>query len=101
VRMTSSNGDTFRNSVIDTQITATQMYGHHDLTPYIPERGYTWTRISRQPELDTVWNERHRNHGRTIRVTAEDVYLRAVFECEPDTSGITDEILAKIISTPQ
>ena len=41
-----------------------------------------WTRVSRDPIGDQEWNRNHKGKGKSITITSDDVYSKAVFEVE-------------------
>lgn len=77
----SSQGNTFRNGIIDTTLSASLFKGGIDITDKIPEHNFRWTRISKNPEEDILWNQA-RHTGKTLEITSEDVLFKAVFDCE-------------------
>lgn len=77
----SSQGNTFRNGIIDTILSASLFKGGIDITDKIPDHNFLWTRISRNPEEDVVWNQA-RHTGKTLEISSEDVLFKAVFDCE-------------------
>lgn len=81
VYIASSQGSTFRNGVISTILSATLYKGGIDITDKIPEQNFRWTRISKRPDEDILWNE-GAHIGKTLEISAKDVFCKAVFDCE-------------------
>ena len=81
VYISSSQGNTFRNGIIDTTLSASLFKGGIDITDRIPDYNFRWTRISKNPEEDIIWNEAQHT-GKTLEITSEDVLFKAVFDCE-------------------
>lgn len=77
----SSQGNTFRNGIIDTTLSASLFKGGIDITDKIPDHNFRWTRISKNPEEDILWNQAQHT-GKTLEITSEDVLFKAVFDCE-------------------
>jgi hypothetical protein len=82
VTVASSNGNQFLNGATQTTLTATVFKGSTDITADLPYNAFNWTRLSDNPAADTIWNEQHTAAGNQITITGEDVYRRAVFNCE-------------------
>ena len=52
-----------------------------DITDSFPPSAFSWERKSASHDMDAGWNARHKNIGRTITVTKDDVLEQASFEC--------------------
>lgn len=52
-----------------------------DITDSFPPSAFSWERKSASHDMDAGWNARHKNIGRTITVTNDDVFEQASFEC--------------------
>ncbi len=52
-----------------------------DITDSFPSSAFSWERKSASHDMDAGWNARHKNIGRTITVTNDDVFEQASFEC--------------------
>jgi hypothetical protein len=77
----SSSGCVFKNGIVSTFLKATVLKGGLDVTDKIPENNFKWVRTSDNSESDELWNSAtHR--GKTLEITGEDVYRKAVFNCE-------------------
>ncbi|BDF53406.1 hypothetical protein CE91St24_31170 [Odoribacteraceae bacterium] len=77
----SDSGTVFRNHMIETTLRARLYKAGTEITDRIPDEQFLWSRISDDAESDALWNaEEHR--GRTLRITGEDVWRKAVFNCE-------------------
>ncbi|WP_028897846.1 hypothetical protein [Prevotella sp. HUN102] len=76
-----SGGNIIRNGQGSTTLTAYVWKGNEDITERFKPGDFSWTRDSGNPEYDTEWNRRHRGFGRTLTVSAQDVFKRATFDC--------------------
>lgn len=77
----SDSGTVFRNHMVETTLRARLYKAGTEITDRIPDEHFLWSRISDDAESDALWNaEEHR--GRTLRITGEDVWRKAVFNCE-------------------
>jgi hypothetical protein len=81
IYITSSGGLIFRNGIVTTTLKAQVMKGGEEVTGKIPENNFKWIRISNNPESDALWNSANRT-GRTLEISGDDVYRKAVFDCE-------------------
>lgn len=77
----SDSGTVFRNHMVETTLHARLYKAGTEITDRIPDENFLWNRISDDADSDALWNaEEHR--GRTLRITGEDVWRKAVFNCE-------------------
>lgn len=83
----SSQGDIFKNGVIDTMLTAYIRQGNKDVSNKFNDNQYVWSRASADPDGDIAWNRAHISGSRSIRVTTQDVQSKATFTC-----NLLDEI---------
>lgn len=75
-------GDNFiRNGQGSVTLTATVEKGNEDITDRFGPTDFSWERTSGNTEYDREWNNRHKGIGRTITVTAQDIFKRATFDC--------------------
>lgn len=81
VYVESDNGTTFRNGVISATLSAHVYKGGIEITDGIPDSDFHWTRISRDTESDNLWNSAG-HWGRKLVITGDDVWCKAVFDCE-------------------
>lgn len=84
IELTSPNGTVFRNGIINTTITAKVYRGKDDITSTLSNSQFIWTKRDRNGVLDNAWNTAHVGVGKTITVTGDDVYQRAIFQCDID-----------------
>ena len=71
---------------ISNQVTARYLKMESDkrhLRHTINPSGFSWTRTSTDAEADAEWNSIPRI-GRTLEITGDDVYSKAVFDCYVD-----------------
>lgn len=81
VYIASTNGNMFRNGVISTTLSARVLKGGEDVTHLIPDKNFLWTRAGNDAADDNLWNSVPHT-GRVLEITGEDVYRKAVFDCE-------------------
>ena len=81
MNITTDRGNIIRNGHGDVTLSVTLIRGSEDVTGDFPPACFSWTRNSGNSEWDEQWNIRHRGAGSFIKVSAEDVFRRAVFEC--------------------
>ena len=82
-----TNGESFLDSDIDTDMYVKVYYGSEDVTDKIPADMFYWTRTSSDVIGDLEWNSKHKS-TKTISITREDVDRRAHFDCHSDTQMI-------------
>ncbi len=85
VYVESKHGTTFRNGIISTTLSARVYRGGEEITDLIPEGNFSWKRTSRDVESDAVWNSAP-HYGKEIEITEDDVWCKAVFDCEVEIS---------------
>lgn len=81
VYIASTGGNVFRNGIISTTLSARVLKGGEDITERIPEKNFLWTRTGNDAADDDLWNS-VTHTGKTLEITGEDVYRKAVFDCE-------------------
>lgn len=84
VELVSSNGTTFKNGLIDTEITAIVYKGKENITATLPKTAFIWTKKDKDGFFDVAWNYEHVGIGNKITVSSFDVVQRAVFTCDLD-----------------
>lgn len=78
----SSNGEIFKNNVIDTVLTAYVRQGNRDVSTKFNDNQFIWSRVSDDKEGDLNWNRAHIGGSRRVTITADDVTAKATFNCE-------------------
>ena len=76
-----SNGNIFKNNLINTKLTATLWRGGKEIDQDGSMYTYIWTKTDDDGEPDTLWNQTHSYSQKTIGITQKDVFRRAQFEC--------------------
>lgn len=77
----SSDGTIFKNGLISTCLQAKVYKGGEEITGLLPEQNFRWIRTSRNIASDELWNSgEHR--GKRVEITRDDVFCKAVFDCE-------------------
>ena len=83
VEITSTNGNLFKNDIIETTLIAKVYYGSEDITDSLPQNSFRWKRVSDDSTSDNAWNLLHQDFGSNIlAISSIDVENRAVFNCE-------------------
>ena len=80
----SSNGNIFKNNIVDTVLSARVYKGRKDMTDELPASSFRWTRTSMNPTRDARWNNADGIGVKSITITREDINQRATFTCEVD-----------------
>lgn len=80
--ISSSNGNIFKNGEISTTLYATVFSWDTNVTDELDDNQFIWTRVSDDPDADTVWNADHFSGSKSIEITTEDVHVRATFFCD-------------------
>lgn len=83
----SSQGNIFKNDLIETTLTAYIRSGNKDISAQFNDNQFVWSRASDNPEEDILWNRQHISGSRSIRITGDDVQSKATFTVE-----LVDEI---------
>jgi len=83
VEIFSTNGNSFRNDVIETTLIAMVYRGKEEITSTLPQSAFRWIRQSDNPDADLVWNQRYSTfYSNVLVINSEDVDGRAVFNCQ-------------------
>lgn len=82
IQVLSSDGNNFINGEIETTLEAHVFRGSRDITQDIAPSLFSWVRISENTDSDNSWNLLHQGVGNTITINDEDVFRKAVFECQ-------------------
>ena len=80
----SSNGNIFKNNIIDTVLSARVYKGKKDVTDELPASSFRWKRTSINSIRDAKCNDADGIGVKSITITREDVNQRATFTCEVD-----------------
>ena len=89
VMIYSSQGDIFKNGIINTTLTAYVIQGNKDVSNQFNDNQFVWSRTSDDPNQDIIWNRQHISGTRSVVITSDDVEGKATFNCE-----LIDEINA-------
>lgn len=82
-----SNGNTFKNGVIASTLTATLWRGNKEIDKDGTEFSYVWKKVNSDETPDEHWNADHSYSQKSIRITETDVFRRATFSCEVQYVG--------------
>ena len=80
--ISSSNGNIFKNGIINTTLYATVFSWDENVTDTLDENQFIWTRVSEDTEADKLWNDAHFGGTKFIEITSDDVKVRATFFCD-------------------
>ena len=81
LEMNSTNGNSFVNGIINTEMYVTLYRGEDDITDSTDAKHFIWTRVSSDTASDTAWNNKYKAGAKRITVTKDDVNVRARFSC--------------------
>nr|DAP89984.1 MAG TPA: tail protein [Caudoviricetes sp.] len=76
-----SSGNIFKNNLINTMLTATLWRGGKEIDKEGKDYSYIWTKTDADGEPDVLWNQTHTYSQKSIKITQQDVFRRAQFEC--------------------
>lgn len=76
-----SNGNLFKNNLINTVLTATLWQEDKEIDKDGSQFSYIWTKTDADGIEDTLWNQAHTYSSKSIAITQQDVFRRAQFEC--------------------
>lgn len=80
--ISSSNGNIFKNGIIDTTLYATVFSWDENVTDSLDPNQFIWTRVSADTASDAVWNADHAGGTKSVEITSDDVKARATFFCD-------------------
>lgn len=87
LKVMTSNGNTFKNGVIASTLTATLWRGNKEIDKDGTEFSYIWTKTNDDETPDEHWNRDHSYSQKSIRITQADLFRRATFSCEVQYVG--------------
>lgn len=76
-----SNGNLFKNNLINTVLTATLWRGGKEIDIDGSQFSYIWTKTDADGNADVAWNQAHTYSSKSITITQQDIFRRAQFEC--------------------
>ena len=82
-----SNGNLFKNNLINTKLTATLWRGGKEIDKEGKEFSYIWTKTDDEGNPDEIWNQDHSYSQKSLEITQKDVFRRAQFECNVEPLG--------------
>lgn len=80
--ISSSNGNIFKNGIINTTLYASVYSWDENVTDTLDPNQFIWTRVSDDAEADALWNADHAGGTKSIDITSDDVKVRATFFCD-------------------
>lgn len=81
VEVHSTNGNVFRNNIIDTWLFAVAYKGGEDITSQLNDSQFRWERSSNNSAEDQLWNDRFAGGMKEFKITSQDIYHKATFDC--------------------
>ncbi|MED3972245.1 phage tail spike protein [Priestia megaterium] len=81
----STNGSTFKNGIINTQLVAVAYKGKFDITGTLEKTAFNWKKFKADGTQDTTWIGT--GIGRLVTITSDEVESRATFQCEITIDG--------------
>lgn len=82
VMVESETGDIYINSSIVATLIATAYKDNIDISDNYTAASWDWKKRDQNGTEDVEWNAAHVDAGRTIEITKDDVFRKAVFTCE-------------------
>lgn len=83
VNIISTNGESFKNGVVDTELRAIVYRGKKDITVTLPQTAFVWHKLDDQGGEMPGWS----HSGRTVTVAGEDVDVKQIFRCKIIVEG--------------
>ena len=80
--ISSTNGNIFKNGIINTTLYATVFSWDENITDELDPNQFIWTRVSDDAASDAAWNSAHFGGTKSIDITSDDVRVRATFFCD-------------------
>lgn len=82
VLVLSTEGNAFKNGIVETILKARVFYGDRDITDEIDANRFRWSRSSTDKIADDIWNSKYYGGTKEIKITTDDIHKRAMFQCE-------------------
>ena len=79
----SSNGESFKNGIINTTLQAIVMRGKKNISLEIPAENFIWSKLKGDGTKQPNWERT----GRTIAITSEDIDVKQIFSVEIKVEG--------------
>lgn len=84
VEILSSNGNIFKNGIINTVLSCHVYMNDEEITSQIDAGRFRWKKINNDGTHDTAWEASHAGGTKEIAIHTEDVQVRATFTCTVD-----------------
>lgn len=84
IEILSTNGDVFRNGIVNTTVFAKVYKGNQEITKDLTPSNFVWSKINRDGTEDIPWKNAHAGIGDRFLVTSEDVIKKCTFKCDLD-----------------
>ena len=78
----STNGNIFKNNIINTRLTATLWRDNTEIDKIGTAFAYVWTKVNADGTPDVTWNAQHQTSQKSIAITQSDIWQRATFDCD-------------------
>lgn len=83
-----SNGNTFKNGVGQTTLTAHVYRGGTEITEQLQNKDFDWIKTSDNPDTDELFNLAHVGYGHVLEISTKDVWNMAQFDCKVRINNI-------------
>ncbi|WP_427124765.1 phage tail spike protein [Priestia megaterium] len=84
-KLFSTNGSTFKNGIVDTDIVAVVYKGVDDITATLEESSFIWKKFKADGTQDLTWIAT--DVGRQVSIDSSDVESKAIFQVEINIDG--------------
>lgn len=78
VDVLSTNGESFKNGIISTELRAIVYRGRKDVTVTLPQSAFIWHKLDDQGEPISGWS----HIGQSVTVTGDDVDVKQIYRCQ-------------------
>ncbi|MGG3157131.1 phage tail spike protein [Priestia megaterium] len=84
-KVLSTNGSTFKNGIVNTQLVAVAYKGKDDITTTLLSEAFNWKKFKADGTQDATWIGT--GIGRLVTITSDEVESKATFQCEITVDG--------------
>lgn len=84
VQILSTNGDIFRNGIVNTTVFAKVYKGNEEITKDLTPSNFIWKKFDKDGNEDIAWGNAHAGVGDRFLVKSEDIIKKSTFTCDLD-----------------
>jgi len=84
IQILSTNGDIFRNGVVNTTVFAKVYKGNEEITKDLTPSNFIWKKFNKDGTEDIAWGNAHAGIGDRFLVKSEDIVKKCTFTCDLD-----------------